>query len=110
MTFHGLRRLEYTEVQAAISKIPFLWSEDLLQDGTYIAVLHIPVADMIRAASYISSALPNLPSNVTMGFVEPANATSFTIPYNMYQDGRWKFDSRQMESSLRKESVVPLKK
>jgi len=110
MTFRGLSRLEYTEVQAAISKIPFLWSENLLQDGTYISVLHIPVTDMIKATSYISGALPNLSSRVTMGFVEPANATSFTIPYNMYQGDRWKFDVRHMENSLRKESVVPLKK
>ena len=110
ITFRGLSRLEYTEVQAAISKIPFLWSEDLLQDGTYIAVLHIPVTDMIKATSYINGALPNLSSKVTVGFVEPTNATSFTIPYYMYQDDRWKFDLRQMESSLRKESVVSLKK
>ena len=109
MTFRGLNRLEYTEVQAAISKIPFLWSEDLLQDGTYIAILHIPVTDMIKATSYVNGALPNLSSKVTMGFVEPSKATSFTIPYNMYQDDRWKFDSRQMENSLRKESVVPFK-
>jgi DNA-binding Lrp family transcriptional regulator len=107
MTFHGLSRLEYTGLQAAISKIPFLWSEDLLQNGTYIAVLYIPVVDMIRTASYINSALPNLTSKVTIGFVEPANATSFTIPYNLYQAGRWKFDLRQIESSLRKEPITP---
>ena len=110
MTFRGLSRPEYTSVQAAISKVPFLWSEDLLRDGTYIAVLHIPVTDMIKATSYVSGTLPNLSSKVTMGFVEPANATSFTIPHHMYKDDRWKFDLRQMENSLRKESVTPLKK
>ena len=110
ITFRGLSRLEYAEVQAAISKISFLWSENLLQDGTYIAVLHIPVTDMIKTTSYINNALPNLSSKVTMGFMEPANATSFTIPYSMYQDGRWKFDTRQMENSLRKESAASLKK
>lgn len=110
LTFRGLSRSEYIEVQAAISRIPFLWSEDLLKDGTYIAVLHIPVTDMIKATSYINGALSDLSSKVTMGFVEPANATSFTIPYNMYQGSKWKFDRRQLDNSLRKESVVPLKK
>ncbi|HUI23861.1 MAG TPA: hypothetical protein VLY82_05660, partial [Nitrososphaerales archaeon] len=110
ITFRGLSRLEYAEVQAAISKISFLWSENLLQDGTYITVLHIPVTDMIKTTSYINNALPNLSSKVTMGFMEPANATSFTIPYSMYQDGRWKFDIRQMENSLRKESAASPKK
>jgi len=110
LTYRGLSRPEYIEVQSAISRVPFLWSEDLLKDGTYVAVLHIPVTDMIKATSYINEATPNLSSKVTMGFVEPANATSFTIPYNMYQDGKWKFDRRQLDNSLRKESVVPLKK
>ncbi len=110
MTFRNLSRLEFAEVQAAVSKIPFLWSEDLLQDGTYIATMYVPVNDMINTSSYISRALPNLSSKVEVGFVEPANATSFTIPHNMYQDGIWKFDPKHLESSLRKESVISLKK
>jgi len=47
---------------------------------------------------------------VEIGFVEPANATSFTIPYNMYQGGSWKFDLNQIVKSLRKKSVIALKK
>ncbi|HUI24060.1 MAG TPA: hypothetical protein VLY82_06700 [Nitrososphaerales archaeon] len=42
--------------------------------------------------------------------MEPAKATSFTIPYNMYQGDRWKFDPRQLENRLRKQSVASLKK
>ena len=110
MTFRDLSRPEYAKVQGAVSKIPFLWSEELLHDGTYVAVMYIPVTNMIKATSYINGALPNLSSKVTMGFVEPTNATSFTIPYNMYQDDRWKFDLQQMENSLQKISVVPFKK
>ena len=110
LAFRGLTKPEYASVQAAISKVPLLWSEDLLQNGTYIAVLHVPVTDMIKVASYINSSFPGLSSKVEVGFVEPANATLFTIPYNMYQGDRWKFDPRQLENSLRKESVIPLKK
>ncbi len=110
LTFRGLSRSEYDDVQAAVSKIPFLWSEDLLRDGTYVAVVHVPVTDLIKVTSYINASLPGLSSKIEVGFVEPANATSFTIPYNMYQGDRWKFDPRQLETSLRRESVIPLKK
>jgi len=110
LTFRNLSSIEFTEVQAAISKIPFLWTEDLLQGGTYVAMLHVPVTDIINVTSYVSRALPNLSSRLDVGFIEPANATSFTIPYNMYQGDKWKFNLRQMENSLRKESVISLKK
>lgn len=110
LTFRNLSRLEFTNVQAAISKIPFLWSEELLQAGTYIAVLYVPVTDMISVTSYINNAIPDLSAKVDLGFIKPAEASSFTIPYNMHQDSRWKFNLRQMENALLKESVVPLKK
>ena len=110
LEFHDLDRLEFAEVQAAISKIPFLWTEDLLEGGTYITMMYVPVTDMINVTGYISKAFPNLSSRVKVGFVEQPNASSFTIPYNMYQDGRWKFDLRKMENSLRRASVIPIKK
>ena len=110
LTFHGLSRLEFTEVQAAVSKIPFLWNEDLLQGGEYIAYLYAPVTDLTNVTSYINGVVPNLSSKVDVGFVKASEAASFTIPYNMYQGGRWKFDLRQMANALRKEPVTPLKK
>jgi DNA-binding Lrp family transcriptional regulator len=110
LTFERLTKPELTRVQAAVSKIPFLWVEDLLQDGTYIATLHVPVTDMINVNSYINNAISDLSSKVSIGLVKPADATSFTIPYNMFKDDRWKFDVRQMENALREESVIPLKK
>jgi DNA-binding Lrp family transcriptional regulator len=110
LMFHGLSGQEFAEVQAAISKIPFLWSEDLLQDGSYIAIMYVPLTDMISVTSYINKALPNLSSKVDVGFVKPQEASSFTIPYHMYQDGNWKFDVRRMETALRKESIVPVPK
>jgi DNA-binding Lrp family transcriptional regulator len=110
LMFHGLSGQEFAEVQAAISKIPFLWSEDLLQDGSYIAIMYVPLTDMISVTSYINQALPNLSSKIDVGFVKPQEASSFTIPYHMYQDGNWKFDVRRMETALRKESIIPVPK
>jgi hypothetical protein len=110
LTFHDLSRPDFAEVQAAVSKIPFLWSEDILQGGTYIALMYVPITDVINVSSYINNSFTNLLSKVDVGFVEPTNANSFTIPYHMYRDNRWRFDPKQLESSLRKESVVPLGK
>lgn len=110
LVFHGLSKSEFTEIQAAVSKIPFLWLEDLLKDGTYIAMLYVPVTDLINVSSYISSSVRGLAPKMEISFVKPADSTSFTIPYNMYQNGQWKFDLRRMEAALRKESIVPLKK
>lgn len=110
MRFNDLSRPEFTKIQAAVSKIPFLWQEDLLQDGTYMAMMYVPLADLASVSSYISAILPNLASRVEMSFVNYADATSFTIPYNMYQDGRWKFNTRLMKTALRKEATTPLQK
>jgi DNA-binding Lrp family transcriptional regulator len=110
LTFHDLSNSEYIALQAATSKIPFLWSEHLLANGRYLAVLNVPVTDMISATTYINDAVTNLGPKAEVGFVKPSEAYSFTIPYNMYQDGRWKFDAGRMETALRKGSSVALKK
>lgn len=110
MTFHGLGRYEFSEVQAAVSKIPFLWAEDLLQNGTYIATMYVPPADIIPVATYINDAIPNLTSKVDVGFIKHAEAALFTVPYNLYQKDGWEFDVRRMETALRKESIIPAQK
>jgi len=108
--FNDLSRSEFAEVQGAISKVPFLWLEDLLQSGTYVATMYVPLTDLLSVSSYVGASVPNLGSKVEMSFVNYSEASSFTIPYNMYQEDKWKFDIRQMERALQKESVVPMKK
>jgi DNA-binding Lrp family transcriptional regulator len=110
LTFPRLTKGELVEVQAAINRIPFLWSEDLLRDGTYMAFLYTPLTDLLAVSSYINNSIPHLASKLELSFVKPAEAQFFTIPYNMYQGDRWKFDVHQMNKALRKESVVPLQK
>jgi len=110
MAFRNLSRVEYAQLQAAVSKIPFLWSEDLLTNGDYITSLYVPVTDLLSVSNYISAAVPNLSSRLEMSFVAPADASSFTVPYNMFQDGEWKFNVKQMEAALRKEAAIPLQK
>ena len=110
MRFNNLSRPEFTKIQGAVSKIPFLWQEDLLRDGTYIATMHVPLTDLTNVSDFVAAAVPSLASRVEVGFVFYADAASFTVPYSMYQDDLWKFDARQMEAAMRKETTVPLQK
>ena len=110
LRFSGLSKPEFTAAQSAMSKIPFLWVEDLLRDGTYITMMYVPLTDLVNVTSYVNSSVPNLESKVEMSFVKLSEAGSFTIPYNMYQDGRWKFNTQQMETALKKEAIAPAQK
>jgi hypothetical protein len=101
LTFKGLTTNEFLKVQAAISKIPFLWAEDLLKDGTYLATLCIPVQETLTTLDYLSSQVPGLDERVQLGLVDQGDACLFTVPYNMFEKG-WKFDAERLKSSFLK--------
>ena len=108
MAFRRLTESEFGRVQTAVSKVPLMWTEELLNDGTYLAMMYVPLTDIINVSSYVSSAVPDLGSKMEKNFIDFANATSFTIPYNMYRDGDWKFDVRRMEAALRRHSTIAI--
>ena len=101
LTARGLTPKEYVRLQAAVSKIPFLWAEDLLKDGTYIATLLIPAQEAVTTFHYLAAEAPNLDSKLTVGYIIPRDACLFTIPYHMF-DGEWKFDQRKQVASFKK--------
>ena len=105
--FHGLAKAELADVQAAVSKVPFLWSEDLLEDGTYAAFMYVPLTDLMAVSTYINDAAPDLGSRLEVGFVKAPESYSFTIPHHMYQGGQWKFNTRHMNNALQKGSNAP---
>ncbi|MDG7008622.1 MAG: Lrp/AsnC family transcriptional regulator [Nitrososphaerota archaeon] len=109
-TFRDLTKAELAAAQAAMSKVPFLWSEDLLEDGTYIAFMYVPLTDLMAVSTYVERAAPRLGSRLEIGFVKPAESYAFTIPHHMYQGGLWKFNPRQMARALQRESNAPIKK
>ena len=99
VTFKGLSASEFLKTQAAMSKIPFLWAEELLKDGTYIATLCIPVQENFTTFDYLDSQVPNLGEKAQVGYVSPRDAYLFTIPYNMFE-GKWKFDLNRLRSDF----------
>ena len=98
--FHRLTKFELAEVQPMVSKIPLLWVEDLLQNGTYVAAFHVPLTDIVELSSYVSSAVQHVASKVELDFIDPSESAVFTLPYNLYQEKEWKFSLRQLESAV----------
>ncbi len=103
LTFHPADATGLKRVQAAVSKIPFLWEEDLLRDGTYVASLYVPLADMMPLLGYLNDELGELGSSVEMETVKTNEASSFTIPYEMWQRGAWRLDLKGIKEAVRKE-------
>jgi len=101
LTFKGLGAEAFLTTQGAISKIPFLWAEELLKDGTYIATLCVPVVETLTTFEYLNSQVPDLKDFVEVGFIEPRGASLFTIPYHMF-DGKWKSAPKQLAPTLLK--------
>jgi DNA-binding Lrp family transcriptional regulator len=102
MTFRRLERSEFGRIQGAMSKVPFLWAEDVLHDGTYIATLYIPVEEMLGTMSYLNEEVPYLESKVELGYLKPRESCLYTIPYNMHVGSDWTFDVPRMESAVAK--------
>jgi DNA-binding Lrp family transcriptional regulator len=107
MTFRGLSEGDFSKVQLAVSKIPFLWAEDLLRDGTYIATLCIPVEDLMMTYVYLNSQVSDLNSMVEVGHLKPGETSFFTIPHNMYSDDGWKFDTADMKAEFARKARSP---
>ena len=103
LTFRNLDSRTAVKAQSAIERIPFLWAEELLRDGTYVATLNIPVEEMIATQAYINGALLDLGTSVEIGFVKPKEASSFTIPYELFREGAWEPAGRAIESNLLRE-------
>jgi DNA-binding Lrp family transcriptional regulator len=108
MTFKGLSHAELLRTQSAVSKIPFLWAEDLLSDGTYIATLAIPVEEVVTTYDYLNGEVYDLNSKVEIGYIKLPDSSLFTIPYNMFSDKGWKFDVHEMTRKFT-QAITPIR-
>ena len=95
LTFRGLGN-SFVSVQRAVSRIPFLWEEDLQIDGTYIATVNIPVQEVTSTFDYLNSQIPDLYGKVELSFIKRSEASAFTIPYQMFDKG-WRYDLERMK-------------
>ncbi|MDG6938901.1 MAG: hypothetical protein JRN39_00630 [Nitrososphaerota archaeon] len=89
LTVRGLK--EQHAARAALSKLPFMWAEDILKDGTYISTLCVPVEEAETTFDYVHRHLPSF-DEIEIGFLKPRDAYLYTIPYQMFTAGGWRFD------------------
>lgn len=90
LTFRDLGD-DLQRVQRAVSKIPFLWSEYLTEDGAYIALLLTPVMETITLFNYINEEAPDLHGRVQVGYVNTDESVGFAVPSKLH-DHQWASD------------------
>ena len=98
LTFRDLGP-DFGRVQRVVSKIPFLWAEYVLKDGTYVAFLYTPMREAATTLEYLSSEVPDLYDRVQMSYLTKKEANFFTVPYEMFSDG-WNYDLKKAESAV----------
>lgn len=92
---------DFKAVQQSVSKLPYLWTEDLLQDGTYVARATMPSSDVAPALGFLSEAAQDLYGRVEVGFVRRGEEAFFTIPSALYKEG-WHYDLDSVKSVFAK--------
>ncbi len=110
LTYRRLDRGQYSLVQSVMNRLPYLWVEDLLESGTYIATLAVPSADFAATMKYINEELGFLGERIEMGYLGVEDSYNYTIPYQMFSDGAWQFDAKKMETAVLKELKASLAK
>jgi DNA-binding Lrp family transcriptional regulator len=100
LTFRDLSQ-DFRAVQQAVSKLPYLWTEDLLQDGTYAVKATMPAADTAPALSFVGEAAPDLYGRVDVGFVRRGEEAILPIPSWLYKEG-WHYDLDAVKSGFSK--------
>ena len=97
LTIQGLNGTELLRTRAAVNKIPFLWAEELLKNGTYIATLCIPVEQAVSAFDYLHTKVLGSGRKIDIGYIKPWDACLFTVPSQMFKEG-WAFDADVLKS------------
>jgi DNA-binding Lrp family transcriptional regulator len=103
MTFRKLHEDAFGKVQRVVGKIPYLWVEYRLKDGTYVAILGVPTTEFMEVLGHANEELQLLGARSQVEFMKVGESFNFTIPHHMFSDGRWRFDSREMEAAILKD-------
>jgi hypothetical protein len=91
--FEKLSDDQMRRAMSVMTAAPFTWDTQLADDGTYFANLLIPLSQFPETQHYISEKLRpiNLRPRILGG--DWSLASIFTIPYMMFEDGRWKLEA-----------------
>jgi len=103
LTMRGTDERSYEKLQNAVNRIPYLWVEYRLDGGAYVAILGVPANEFMEMMGYVNDELKQLDSKVETEFEKVGESLTYTIPYHMFSDGRWRFDADKSTSSVVRE-------
>ena len=100
LTFRDLGG-ELPRVRQAVGRIPFLRSEYVCKDGTYVAFLDTPVRETEGLLGYLDSEAPKLQRRAEISYVRRGESKSFTLPYEMFRGWEWTYDLKEAVAAVR---------
>ncbi|MCS4540601.1 MAG: hypothetical protein HYU03_07920 [Thaumarchaeota archaeon] len=101
LTLDGMSKDDSLRMKQATNKIPFLWSEDNLSDGTYVAWLMIPLEETTTTFDFIHTSVPDLSTRMNVGFIKHWDTAMYSVPHHMFSK-RWSFDVEEMKVRFKK--------
>jgi hypothetical protein len=103
LRFNKLTNAELSHVASGLSKLPFIWS-DQGGSGFYYIELNVPLEYYHEALQYVESLVWDLNEKFSFRVLDTTNATSFTIPNQLFDGAAkaWKFDENAALSRLEK--------
>jgi hypothetical protein len=75
--------------------------DDLLADGSYVAGMYMPLADMTNVLEYINKELTHLCSKMKLEFDSSPKFTFFTLPVQLWKNGKWTLEVKRMREAIR---------
>jgi hypothetical protein len=102
--FKGISTERARHAMSVLTSIPFIWSHMMMEDGSYIAEMLLPISYYAETTRFISSKLGALDLVPTATYEKDWSCLStFTIPYSLFNKERswWDFRSeRALEHAL----------
>ncbi|MBI2127207.1 MAG: hypothetical protein HYU02_07865 [Thaumarchaeota archaeon] len=100
--YTGLTGPELMQVQKTFNSIPLMWTDAISKDrSTYFAELAAPNEQLQDLLWFIWQSTESFASKVNSGFADSPFGLGYTVPYQMYSHGEWKFDAEKAVNNMK---------
>ncbi len=93
----------FRQVQSVVNSIPFLWTEYKLKNGEYVAMLGVPLTELMEMMAFMDEVLPLSKAKPDVGYMKVGESFNYTIPYARFSESGWDFDARTAKEAVLKE-------
>lgn len=100
--YNGLTGSELMQAQKVFNSIPPIWSDAISKDRSMYAVeLAVPAEQLPDLLSFVWKNTQQFTSKLNFGFADSPFGLSYSIPYQMFKDGKWTFDAATAVSRVK---------